>query len=77
MCELLPPPATMGPGCCLCLHTSRDGELTPPTSRQGKHLPIPWPLALCSKISPVPRQVTEGPPKEHLLVTWEMDSADL
>ena len=30
MCELLPPPTTTWPGSSLCLHTSRDGELTSP-----------------------------------------------
>lgn len=62
MCELLLSPAATWPGCSLCLHISRDGELIT-CQRQSQHLPIPWVLALCSNISPVLRQGTEGPPK--------------
>lgn len=63
MCELLLWPAATWPGCSLCLHTSRDGKLTT-LQRQSQLLPIPWVLALCSSISPVLKQGTEGPPKE-------------
>ena len=74
-CLRLPPRGLVQP--VLAYLQGRGAHFTS-TPRQGQHLPIPWALTLCSKISPVLRQDTEAPPqKEHLLVTWEMGCPDL
>lgn len=61
MCELLLLPAATWPGCSLCLHASRDGELTTPRGRASTCLsPGFW---LYTPIFPILGQGTKRLPK--------------